>query len=131
MEPEAKESTAKDPGRQADAIDDGDLQPWWRRSAQLGAGAALAIGFGTLWFGNMLKRVPLDEQSTLGYLLMLPLLFIVPAFSAAGLRLAWLAYGNSQVANRFLVAGVALVAAVVNLLAISRFIAALLRIFTN
>jgi len=59
--------------------------------AALAACASLAIGLATLWFGNMLGRVPLDSQSTFGYLLMLPLLLVVPAFSAAGLRLAWLA----------------------------------------
>ena len=56
------------------------------------AGASLAIGAATLWFGNMLNRVPLDQHATLSYLLMLPLLLIVPAFSGAGLRLAWLSW---------------------------------------
>jgi hypothetical protein len=70
--------------------EDPAIEPWWRRSAPLAAGASLAIGAATLWFGNMLNRVPLDQHATLSYLLMLPLLLIVPAFSAAGMRLAWL-----------------------------------------
>ena len=39
---------------------------WWQRSAPLGASAALAIGAATLWFGNMLARVPLDQHATFG-----------------------------------------------------------------
>ena len=120
----------------------GDLQPegpsqqsevrtWWQRSAPLAAGSALAIGAATLWFGNMLSRVPLDEQATFGYLLMLPLLLIVPAFSLAGVRLAWAAFGNRASEARTLVVIVALTAAVFNALAILRFGSALLRIFSN
>ncbi len=109
--------------------EDPGIEPWWRRSAPLAAAASLAIGAATLWFGNMLHRVPLDQHATLSYLLMLPLLLIVPAFSAAGLRLAWLAWFGAQGATRLLIAIVLLAAAMANLLAIWRFGTALLRIF--
>ena len=105
------------------------IEPWWRRSAPLAAGASLAIGAATLWFGNMLNRVPLDQHAVLGSLLMLPLLLIVPAFSAAGLRLAWLAWFGAPGATRILIAIVVLAAVTANLLAIGRFGTALLRIF--
>jgi hypothetical protein len=111
--------------------EDPEIEPWWRRSAPLAAGASLAIGAATLWFGNMLNRVPLDQHATLSYLLMLPLLLVVPAFSAAGLRLAWLAWSGAQGATRMLIAIVVVGAASVNLLAIARFGSALLRIFGN
>jgi len=104
------------------------IEPWWRRSAPLASGASLAIGAATLWFGNMLNRVPLDQHATLSYLLMLPLLLVVPAFSAAGLRLAWLAWFGAQGA-RMLIAILVLAAVAANLLAIWRFGSALLRIF--
>lgn len=77
----------------------------------------------------MLNRVPLDQHATLSYLLMLPLLLIVPAFSAAGLRLAWLAWSGVQGAPRTLIAIMVLAAVSANLLAIARFGSALLRIF--
>lgn len=79
----------------------------------------------------MLNRVPLDQHATLSYLLMLPLLLVVPAFSAAGLRLAWLAWSGVQGTNRALIAIVLLAAVSANLLAIARFGTALLRIFGN
>jgi hypothetical protein len=109
--------------------EDPTIEPWWRRSAPLAAGASLAIGVGTLWFGNMLNRVPLDQLSTLSYLLMLPLLLTVPALSAAGLRLAWLAWIGAQHTTKLLIAVVLLAAVTANLLAIARFAIALLRIF--
>jgi len=109
--------------------EDPEIEPWWRRSAPLAAGASLAIGAATLWFGNMLNRVPLDQHATLSYLLMLPLLLTVPAFSAAGLRLAWLSWFGVRGATRMLIAVVALAAVTANLLAIARFGTALLRIF--
>jgi hypothetical protein len=109
--------------------EDPTIEPWWRRSAPLAAGASLAIGVGTLWFGNMLNRVPLDQQSTLSYLLMLPLLLTVPAFSAAGLRLAWLAWIGAQHTTKLFIAVALLAAVTANLLAIARFAMALLRIF--
>lgn len=107
------------------------IRTWWQRSAPLAAGASLAIGAGTLWFGNMLSRVPLDPHSTFGYLLMLPLLLIVPAFSLAALKLSWAALGNRQTESRSLVVVVALTAAVFNLLAMARFGGALWHIFSN
>jgi hypothetical protein len=107
-----------------------EIRPWWRRSPPLAAGAALAIGLGTLWFANMLGRVPLDSQSTFGYLLMLPLLLIVPAFSAAGLRLSWLALrGNWQM--RWIIGTTVLAATAANGFAIAGFGTALLRIFSH
>ncbi len=111
--------------------EDPTIEPWWRRSAPLAAGASLAIGVATLWFGNMLNRVPLDQHATLGYLLMLPLLLTVPAFSAAGLRLAWLAWFGSQRTMKLLIVVVLLAAVTANFLAIARFGTALLRIFGN
>ena len=111
--------------------EDPAIEPWWRRSAPLAAGASLAIGAATLWFGDMLNRVPLDQHSTLSYLLMLPLLLIVPAFSAAALRLAWLSWCRAQGATRVLVGIVVLAAVMANLLAMWRFGTALLRIFGN
>lgn len=77
----------------------------------------------------MLNRVPLDRHATLSYLLMLPLLLIVPAFSAAGLRLAWLAWSGMRGAARMFIAIVLLAAVTANLLSIARFGSALLRIF--
>ncbi len=109
--------------------DDPGIEHWWRRSAPLAAGASLAIGAATLWFGNMLNRVPLERHATMSYLLMLPLLLIVPAFSAAGLRLAWLAWSGARGAPRTLIAIMVLAAVTANLLAIARFVTALLRIF--
>lgn len=118
----------------AGLIDSGEpgeeIRPWWRRSPPLAAGAALAIGAGTLWFANMLGRVPLDSNSTFGYLLMLPLLLIVPAFSAAGLRLCWLAlHGGGPM--KWMIGTVVLVATAVNGLAIAGFGTALWRIFSH
>jgi len=115
----------------ADAGGEGPVRTWWQRSAPLAAGASLAIGAGTLWFGNMLSRVPLDQNSTFGYLLMLPLLLVVPAFSLAALKLSWAALGNANTESRTLVVVVALTAGVFNLLAIGRFGSALWRIFSN
>jgi hypothetical protein len=130
--------TGNEAGDQQDAdknagniADEEPIRTWWQRSAPMAAGAALAIGAATLWFGNMLSRVPLDNQATFGYLLMLPLLLIVPAFSLAALRLAWAAFGNKQTESRTLVIGVVLAAVAFNLLAIGRFGSALLRIFSN
>ena len=107
-----------------------EIRPWWQRSPPLAACASLAIGLATLWFGNMLGRVPLDSQSTFGYLLMLPLLLVVPAFSAAGLRLAWLALRGTP-AMRWVIGTLALAATVANGLAIAGFGTALMRIFTH
>ncbi|MBI3527781.1 MAG: hypothetical protein HY067_07410 [Betaproteobacteria bacterium] len=106
-----------------------EIRPWWRRSPPLAAGAALAIGLGTLWFANMLGRVPLDSHATFGYLLMLPLLLIVPTFSAAGLRLSWLALRGSQNLSRWIIGTIVLAATTANILAIAGFGTALLRIF--
>jgi hypothetical protein len=107
-----------------------DLRPWWKRSPSLAASAGLAIGLATWWFGNMLGRVPLDDQSTLGYLLMLPLLLIVPAFSSAGIRLGWLAWWRGR-PLRSLVSVLALAAMAANLVALAKFASALLRIFSH
>lgn len=107
-----------------------EIRPWWQRSPALAAGAALAIGLATLWFANMLGRVPLDAQASFGYLLMLPLLLIVPAFSAAGLRLAWLALrGGGPL--RWVIAAVALGATLANGLAIAGFVTSLVRVFSS
>ena len=108
-----------------------ESRPWWRRSPSLAAGAALAIGLGTLWFANMLGRVPLDSQATFGYLLMLPLLLIVPTFCAAGLRLAWLAYAGRESSSKYAIVALAVSAAIVNWLAIAGFAKALWRIFAH
>ena len=107
-----------------------EIRPWWQRSPPLAAGAALAIGLGTLWFAGMLGRVPLDSHATFSYLLMLPLLLIVPAFSAAGLRLSWLALRGSG-RLQWIIGTLALAATVANGLAIARFGTALLRIFAH
>lgn len=120
----SEESTAVPENKEA------GIEPWWRRSPTLAAGAALLIAMATLWFGNMLGRVPLDQHSTIGYLLMLPMLLIVPAFSAVALRLCWLAATGSTGGQKILVSAIALVAAAVSLLAIARFGTALLRIFS-
>ena len=108
-----------------------EIKTWWRRSPALAATAALAIGLGTLWFGGMLSRVPLDAHATLGYLLMLPLLLIVPAFSAAGLRLSWLAMRDRTARWRGAVGLAVIAATVANVAAVWRFGGALLRIFTS
>jgi hypothetical protein len=108
-----------------------EIRPWWRRSPPLAASAALAIGLGTRWFADMLGRVPLDDQTTFGYLLMLPLLLIVPAFSAAGLRLAWLAYAGRESSSKYAVVALTVSAAIVNWLAIADFAQALWRIFAH
>jgi hypothetical protein len=107
---------------------DEPIRPWWRRSPALAACAAAAIGLGTLWFANMLGRVPLDADSTLEYLLMLPLLLIVPAFSAAGLRLSWIA-ARTRGHHRWIIGTVVLVAVAANGWAIASFVTALRRIF--
>jgi hypothetical protein len=123
------DSTAVDADSPAGA--DEEIRTWWRRSPPLAASAAVAIGLGTFWFGGMLSRVPLDAHATLGYLLMLPLLLIVPAFSAVGLRLAWLALQDRTARWRVAVSLAVVAAAAANVAAIGRFGAALLRIFTN
>lgn len=119
------------PEDEATPSQDADIRTWWQRSPSAAAAAALALGAGTLWFGNMLSRVPLDQHATFSYLLMLPLLLIVPAFSLAGLRLAWTAYGNRSAEARALVVMVSLTAALCNLVAIVRFCDALVRIFST
>jgi hypothetical protein len=106
-----------------------ESRPWWQRSPPLAAGASLAIGLGTLWFANMLGRVPLDSHAAFGYLLMLPLLLIVPVFSAAGLRLSWLALRGSQNRSRWIIGTIVLAATAANVFAIAGFGTALLRIF--
>ena len=108
-----------------------EIRPWWRRSPPLAASAALAIGLGTRWFADMLGRVPLDNQTTFGYLLMLPLLLIVPTFSAAGLRLAWLAYAGRESSSKSVIVALTVSAAMVNWLAIADFAQALWRIFAH
>jgi hypothetical protein len=106
-----------------------ESRPWWQRSPPLAAGASLAIGLGTLWFANMLGRVPLDSHAAFGYLLMLPLLLIVPVFSAAGLRLSWLALRGRQNRSRWIIGTIVLAATATNVFAIAGFGTALLRIF--
>jgi hypothetical protein len=117
-----------DPGEPGDPAE--EIRPWWRRSPPLAAGAALAIGVATLWFANMLGRVPLDSNSTFGYLLMLPLLLIVPAFSAAGLRLSWLALQGGG-PMKWVIGTVVLAATAANGFAIAGFGTALWRIFSH
>jgi hypothetical protein len=126
------------PGRRdepADIIDaaaeEAPAQAWWQRSAPLGASASLAIGAACVWFGGMLGRVPLDAHSTIGYLLMMPLLLIVPAFSLAALRLAWSAWNDRASASRAMVAVLAGGALLLNFLALARFTSAVVRIFSN
>lgn len=106
-----------------------EIRPWWQRSPPLAAGASLAIGLGTLWFASMLGRVPLDSHSAFDYLLMLPLLLIVPVFSAAGLRLSWLALRGGQNISRWIIGTIVLAASAANVFAIAGFGTALLRIF--
>ncbi|HWA12044.1 MAG TPA: hypothetical protein VHA15_03050 [Burkholderiales bacterium] len=121
-----------EPADIVDATADGaPAQAWWQRSAPLAAGAALAIGAACAWFGGMLGRVPLDSHSTIGYLLMMPLLLIVPAFSLAALRLAWSAWNDRATPARAMVAVLAVGALLLNLLALARFISAVVRIFSN
>lgn len=127
----AEEIAADIPGNTGGAGDEEPIQTWWQRSSPKAAAAALALGAATLWFGNMLSRVPLDDHATFGYLLMLPLLLIVPAFSLAGLRLSGAALGNRQTESRTLVVVVALTAVAFNLLAMVRFGSALWRIFSS
>ena len=109
--------------------EEASADPWWRRSPPAAAAASVAIGAATLWFGNMLNRVPLDNHATLGYLLMLPLLLIVPAFSTAGLRLAWLGFSRRSGPMSLVIAAAALAGALLNLQAVLRFVQALMRIF--
>lgn len=118
-----------EPGVQDNTSAETHAEPWWRRSPPAAAAAGVVIGAATLWFGNMLNRVPLDDHAALGYLLMLPLLLIVPTFSAAGLRLAWLALSLRAGPMRLLIAAAALAAALLNIQAIVRFVQALMRIF--
>jgi hypothetical protein len=106
-----------------------EIRPWWQRSPPLAACAALAIGLATLWFANMLDRVPLDAHATFGYLLMLPLLLIVPTFSAAGLRLSLLALRGSHDMSRWVIGTIVLAAMAANIFAIAGFGTALWRIF--
>jgi hypothetical protein len=113
------------------AADEAPARTWWQRSAPLAAGASLAIGAATAWFGGMLGRVPLDSHSTIGYLLMMPLLLIVPAFSLAALRLGWSAWNDRATTARAMVAVLAGCALVLNLLALARFASAIARIFSN
>jgi hypothetical protein len=115
---------------QEDELVEEEIRPWWQRSPPLAAGAGLAIGLATLWFGNMLGRVPLDAQSSFAYLLMLPLLLIVPAFSAAAMRLSLLALRGGA-GTSWIVAALALAAMAANVLAIARLAGALWRIFTH
>jgi hypothetical protein len=125
--PEPAPERAEEPDGAIDLSE--EIRPWWQRSPPLAACAALAIGLATLWFANMLGRVPLDSQSTFGYLLMLPLLLIVPAFSAAGFRLSWLAWHGDRM--RLIIGAIALSATIANGLAIAGFGTALLRIFSH
>ena len=124
--PETAPETAQESDGSIDLSE--EIRPWWQRSPPLAACAALAIGLATLWFANMLGRVPLDSQSTFGYLLMLPLLLIVPVFSAAGFRLSWLAWRGGA-ALRWIIGTIALAATIANGLAIAGFGTALWRIF--
>jgi hypothetical protein len=112
------------------AADEAPAQAWWQRSAPLAAGASLAIGAACAWFGGMLGRVPLDSHSTIGYLLMMPLLLIVPAFSLAALRLAWSAWNGRAGTARATVTVLAVCALLLNLVALARFASAIVRIFS-
>ncbi|MFN0040102.1 MAG: hypothetical protein ACKVP2_11370 [Burkholderiales bacterium] len=105
------------------------VESWWRRLPLAAGTLALAIGMGGIWYADMLQRVPLDKQSAFGFVLMLPFLLIVPAFSAAGLRLAWLSYSRREISVKFLVVALAVSAAGANWIALAGFVRALARIF--
>lgn len=105
------------------------VESWWRRLPLAAGAVALAIGIGGNWYADTLQRVPLDNHSTFGFVLMLPFLLIVPAFSAAGLRLAWLSYSRRETSVKFLVVAMAVSAAVANWVALAGFVRALGRIF--
>jgi hypothetical protein len=125
----AEENEAQVPVDVVDADDSAPALRWWERSAPLAAGAALVIGFAGIWYSGMLGRLPLDRQSAFAFMLLLPMLLIVPAFSLAALRLAWSAWRNRSAPARPIVMFAALGAAFVNLLALGRFAATLTRIF--
>lgn len=128
MQPESPTPTASEAG--ADAAPEAEIRPWWRRSPVLASCAALAIGLATLWFANMLGRVPVDSHAVLGYMLMMPLLLIVPAFSLAGLRLSWIALRGGG-PWRGTIALIVIAASAANVAAMARFVSALLRIFVD
>ncbi|MEQ1881504.1 MAG: hypothetical protein ABL878_11090 [Burkholderiales bacterium] len=109
--------------------DTAEQAPWWKRSPMLAGAAALVIGLGGTLYAGMLQRMAPDQSAALGYVLMLPFLLIVPVFSAAGLRLAWLAYVRRESSVKYLVVAISVSAAIANWIALVGFFRGLWRIF--
>jgi hypothetical protein len=115
------------PNESADAP---EQSSWWRRKPLLAGAAALTIGLGGTLYSSMLQRMAPDQSAALGYVLMLPFLLIVPVFSAAGLRLAWLAYAGRESSVKHLVVALSVSAAIANWIALVGFFRGLWRLFS-
>ena len=75
-------------------------------------------------------RYELGLLAALGYVLMLPFLLIVPVFSAAGLRLAWLAYAGRESSVKYLVVATSVGAAIMNWIALVGFVGGVWKMFS-